>query len=153
MSPPLCSTTRPSTHPTSAVSSQMKLARVHVSSPTSEWEGHASLLPVQLEPPEPVEAELEGPSPELPPAPEPEQGPAPWPGPAPILVLPPVLELEQVSPPSVPPGPEPCQQQLQPQRQIQLEPAGPLSPGRTIPPSGEITSELIQPQSPPAPGL
>nr|XP_044617318.1 ral guanine nucleotide dissociation stimulator-like [Equus asinus] len=158
MSPPLCSTTQPSTYPTWSWTScslgfpamqdfwkplhfRMKLAHVHVSSPASELEGHASLLQVQLEAPEPLEAELKGPSPELPPAPEPEQGPAPWPGPAPALVLPPVLELEQVSPPSAPPGPEPCQQQLQPQGQIQLEPAGPLSPGRILPPCGERTSE------------
>nr|XP_023501299.1 NADPH oxidase activator-like [Equus caballus] len=57
----------------------MKLARVHVSSPTSERRATppSSQSSWSLQSPE---AELEGPSPELPPAPEPEQGPAPWPG-------------------------------------------------------------------------
>nr|XP_023501282.1 ral guanine nucleotide dissociation stimulator-like isoform X2 [Equus caballus]XP_023501283.1 ral guanine nucleotide dissociation stimulator-like isoform X2 [Equus caballus] len=115
---------------------RMKLAPVHVSSPASELEGHASLLQVHLEAPEPVEAELEGPSPELPPAPEPEQEPAP------ALVPPPVLELTAVSPPSVPQVPEPGPTSAPaPAPAPELDPAGPLSPGRILTPSGERTSE------------
>ncbi|XP_058389432.1 ral guanine nucleotide dissociation stimulator-like [Diceros bicornis minor] len=97
---------------------------------------------MRLEHPRPIEAELEVPSPELPPAPAPEQGPAPWLDPAPALVPPPVLELELVSPPSVPPGPEPPPTSAPaPVPAPELEPAGPLAPGRILPPPGEITAE------------
>ncbi|XP_058392889.1 ral guanine nucleotide dissociation stimulator-like [Diceros bicornis minor] len=120
----------------------MKLISLHLSLPGSELGGHAYFLQVQLEQPRPIEADLEVPSPELPPAPEPEQGPAPRLDPAPALVSPPVLELEPVSPPSVPPGPEPPPTSAPaPVPAPELEPAGPWAPGRILTPPGEITAE------------